>query len=113
MLVTRELLETVWKKKKILITSLFLFSFNVINPIKGFSYTFITFNFFVFKCFQFSSGNHHFLLFFSHNVFYPIKDLDWSKMKTFADNKINVNEKLKFGLERVENMVGKGENAGY
>ena len=28
-------------------------------------------------------------------------------------NKINVNEKLKFGLGRVENIVGKGENASY
>ena len=32
-------------------------------------------------------------------------------MKVFAD-KINVNEKVKFGLERVENIVGKGQNAG-
>ena len=41
------------------------------------------------------------------------KILDWSKMKAFADNKINVNETVKFGLGRVENTVGKGENAGY
>ena len=34
-------------------------------------------------------------------------------MKAFADDKINVTEKLKFVLERVENIVGKGENAGY
>ena len=34
-------------------------------------------------------------------------------MKLFADDKINVSEKLKFVLERVENIVGKGENAGY
>ena len=32
-------------------------------------------------------------------------------MKAFADNK-NMNKKLKFGLGRVENIVGKGENAG-
>ena len=31
----------------------------------------------------------------------------------FADDKINVIEKLKFVLERVDNVVGKGENAGY
>ena len=37
----------------------------------------------------------------------------WSKFKTFADNKINMTEKMKFVLERVENIVGKGENAGY
>ena len=38
--------------------------------------------------------------------------LDWSKLKAFTDNKINLAEKLKFVLGRVEN-VGKGENAGY
>ena len=41
------------------------------------------------------------------------KFLDWSKLKGFADEKINVAEKLKFVLQRVENIVGKGENAGY
>ena len=40
------------------------------------------------------------------------KILDWSKLKAFADDKINVTEKLKFVLGRVENIVGKGENAG-
>ena len=39
--------------------------------------------------------------------------LDWSKLKAFADDKINVTEKMKFVLERVENNVGKGENAAY
>ena len=41
------------------------------------------------------------------------KILDWSKLKTFADDKINVNHKLKFDMGRVEKIVGKGENAGY
>ena len=41
------------------------------------------------------------------------KFLDWTKLKAFADDKINVTEKLKSVLERVENIVGKGENAGY
>ena len=41
------------------------------------------------------------------------KFLDRSKLKAFADYKINVTQKLKFDLERVENIVGKGENAGY
>ena len=36
------------------------------------------------------------------------KILDWSKLKAFADDKINVNEVLKTGLGR-----GKGENASY
>ena len=38
---------------------------------------------------------------------------DWSKFKALADDKINVTKKLKFVLGRVENIVGKGENAGY
>ena len=37
----------------------------------------------------------------------------WSKLKAFAGDKINVNAILKLGLERVENIVGKRENAGY
>ena len=41
------------------------------------------------------------------------KILDWSKWKAFADDKLNVTEKLKFVLGRLENIVGKGENAGY
>ena len=40
------------------------------------------------------------------------KILDDSKLKVFAEDKINVAKKLKFVLGRVENM-GKGENAGY
>ena len=35
------------------------------------------------------------------------------KLKTVADDKINGIQTLKFALERVENIVGKGENAGY
>ena len=41
------------------------------------------------------------------------KILDSSKLKAFADDKLNATEKLKFVLGRVENIVGKGENAGY
>ena len=53
---------------------------------------------------------------FSFNQFNPLpnnKILDVSKLKTFADNNLNVNRKLKFAFGRVENIVGKGENAGY
>ena len=39
--------------------------------------------------------------------------LDWSKLKAFADEKINVTQELKFVSGRKENIVGKGENAGY
>ena len=41
------------------------------------------------------------------------KFLDWSNVKELADNKIDVTEILKFLVGRVENIVGKGENAGY
>ena len=41
------------------------------------------------------------------------KNLDRSKLKPFADDKMHVTEKLTFLLERVENIMGKEENAGY
>ena len=37
--------------------------------------------------------------------------LDQSKLKAFADDKINITKKLKFILWKAENIVGKGENA--
>ena len=39
--------------------------------------------------------------------------LGWSKFIGSADEKINVTQKLKFSMGRVESIVGKGENAGY
>ena len=33
------------------------------------------------------------------------KFLDWSRLKVFADDKINVTEKLKLVLERTENIL--------
>ena len=41
------------------------------------------------------------------------KILDMAKLKAFADNKIELNEKLDLVLGRVEKIVGKGENASY
>ena len=38
---------------------------------------------------------------------------DWSKFRAFADDNIDIIQKLKFDLEMVENIVRKGENAGY
>ena len=37
------------------------------------------------------------------------KFIDLSSLKAFADDKINVREKLKFELRSVESIVGKGE----
>ena len=41
------------------------------------------------------------------------KFLGWSKLKAFADDKLNLAKQLKFALGRVENIVEKGENAGF
>ena len=41
------------------------------------------------------------------------KILDWTKLKGFADDKMNVTQELTFIIGRAENIVGKGENAGY
>ena len=41
------------------------------------------------------------------------KILDRFKLKTFADDKVNASEKLKFVSGRVEIIVGKEEDAGY
>ena len=41
------------------------------------------------------------------------KILDHSKLKAFAGNKIKVNQMRNFELGRIENIVGKGENAGH
>ena len=38
---------------------------------------------------------------------------DRSKSKTLTDEKIDVTEKFNFDLGRVENLLGKGEKAGY
>ena len=41
------------------------------------------------------------------------KLFDWSKLKAFADDKINVTKELKFVSGREENIVEKGKNADY
>ena len=41
------------------------------------------------------------------------KMLDWSKFKGFAENKINAAEMIISLSNRVENIVGKGDNADY
>ena len=38
------------------------------------------------------------------------KILDWSKLKAFADNKIELAKMVLFVFDRTENIVGKGEN---
>ena len=40
------------------------------------------------------------------------KILDQSKLKAFADDKLRLIQMAKFVLEKIENIVGKEENAG-
>ena len=47
----------------------------------------------------------------SCNVFTTLVNLDWSKLKTFAHYIRKVAHMTKFVLERVENIVLKGESA--
>ena len=52
----------------------------------------------------------------SRPYFYSLpnnKILDWSKLKAFADDKIKVLKMMIFVLDRIENILGKRENAGY
>ena len=39
--------------------------------------------------------------------------LDQSKFKAFADGNVNMYQRLKFALRKVENIVGKRGNADY
>ena len=39
--------------------------------------------------------------------------LDVTKLKAFADDKINIAQMMVSVFDRIENIVGKGENAGY
>ena len=54
-----------------------------------------------------------FLLLVPFNPLPNDKILDWSKLKAVAEDNINASEKLKFVFGWVENIVGKGENAGF
>ena len=52
----------------------------------------------------------------TETMFNPLphdKILDLTKLKAFADDKINVAKMMISVSDRVENIVGKGENAGY
>ena len=49
----------------------------------------------------------------SHNSLPNSKILDVTKFKAFTDNKLNVAKIMISLLDRTENTVGKGKNAGY
>ena len=61
--------------------------------------------------FIFISTSVQIILLFYFNSLPNDKILDQSKLKAFADDNLNVYKKLKFALGRIENIVGKGENA--
>ena len=42
-----------------------------------------------------------------------LQNFTWTKLKVFADDKIDVVRMMISLLDRVENTMGKGENAGY
>ena len=51
--------------------------------------------------------------FLSFNPFLNDGILDMTKLKAFADDKMNVAKMMIYLFNWVENTVGKGENAGY
>ena len=54
-----------------------------------------------------------FKLFSESTLYSTTKFSEESKFKELADVKINLTQKFKFVFEWVENILGKGENAGY
>ena len=71
-----------------------------------------------------NAGYQHFLLFsqcFQKAFFSGLcvnslpsgEILDWSKLKAFADDKLNVDEIMISLSDRIKKIVGKGENAFY
>ena len=87
----RKLLE----KEKMLVTSIFTFSHNV------------------FKKAPFSGLLKVVIVWERVNYLPNDKILDFTKLKAFADNKLNVAKIIICLFDKVENIVGKGENAGY
>ena len=97
-----------------LVTSIFSFSYNVFNGhlFQGWNQ--------VEKSELCGKGLNHTTIFFAINVriltFNSLpndKPLDQSKFKEVADDKINAAKKFEFVWAMVENILGKGENAGY
>ena len=100
------LLKTLWEKDKLLVTSNLSFSYSVFYLLGKLSAIFCHLQALsVWKSLKFVWERVNSL---SNN-----KLLDWSKLKAFTDNKINVTKELKFVSGRVETLVGKGKNAGH
>ena len=93
------LLKILWEKEKLLVTGNFSFSHSVFYPFEELSAILITFEIFVCKLVEFVKSK--------------ICCLDLTKFKAFADNQWNIGRIMISFLDRVENIVGKWENAGY
>ena len=50
---------------------------------------------------------------FNFNPLPNEKILDMSRLKAFTDDKMNIAKMMIYVFDKVENIVGKGENAGY
>ena len=61
--------------------------------------------------FKYITHNHEFQQPYAKRLFKNIVDL--SKLKAFTDEKIECYSKVEMHIGRSENIVGKGENAGY
>ena len=72
-------LKTLWEKEKLLVTSNFSFSQQVFYPLQELSAIFIEFEIVVCKLFQF-------------NPLPDDKNLDWSKLKQFAEDNFKFDE---------------------
>ena len=104
------LLKTPWKKEKLLVTSNFSFSQSVFLPIVELSAIFINFRIVVCKLFQLWKSLK-FVVWERVNPFPHNKILDHTKLKAFADDKLNVTKMIISVCDRVENIVGTREIA--
>ena len=87
--------KTLWEKEKLLATSNFSFSQCV------------------FKRLVLQTHKNKGLFGKGLNLYQTTTFLDMTKLKAFADQKLNVAEITISLFDRVENTVGKGKNAGY
>ena len=104
------ILKTLWEKEKFLRKSNFTFSHSVLYPLVELYSIFVIFIHFNLKLLSANSFSLE-----DSQIFHLGNEiiLELSKLKAFKANNLKVYQKLKFFLERVENLVGKGENAGH
>ena len=95
-----------------LVTSIFAFPCNVFYPIKEKFQHLIRIEIVVCKSFQFGKGSN-FVVCKGLTFYQTTKFFDDTELKALANNKTNAVEKMKCVLEWLENIVGKGENAGF